>query len=165
LPGLRVTWVFGVVMLDVYVDGTPGGADVFRIGDGTMQPHAIVEGRGAHEHVDSVTTFTGQAFQITPGWQPLLVFGPDAVAGISLTQAFQRGGSRDFPSFSVGGWVQGAAREWDSGRVVFLGEAAMCSAQVSGPERNPMGMNHPAAPQDAQFCLSVVRWLTGVLDP
>ena len=51
------------------------------------------------------------------------------------------------------------------GRVVFLGEAAMFSAQVSGPERNPMGMNDPRAPQDAQFCLNVVRWLTGVLDP
>ena len=69
-----------------------------------------------------------------------------------------------WPSFSVGGWVHGAAREWERGRVVFLGEAAMCSAQVSGPNRNPMGMNHPRAPQDAQFCINVVRWLTGVLD-
>ncbi len=103
--------VFGVVMLDVYADGTPGGADVFRIADGTIQPHAIVEGRGAHERVDSVTTFTGQAFQITQSWQPLLVFGPEAVAGISLTQAFQRGSSADWPRFSVEGWVHGAARE------------------------------------------------------
>ena len=155
--------VFGVVMLDVYVDGTPGGPDVFRVADGTLQPHAIIEGRGAPERVDSVTTFTGQAFQITQGWQPLLVFGPDAIARINASQTFQRVAFRDSPSFSVAGWVHGAVREWDSGRVVFLGEAAMCSAQVSGPERNPMGMNHPNAPQDAQFCLNVVRWLTGVL--
>jgi len=40
----------------------------------------------------------------------------------------------------------------------------MCSAQVSGPDRNPVGMNHPLAPQNAQFCLSAARWLTGVLD-
>ncbi|MCH7766830.1 MAG: hypothetical protein IH916_09770, partial [Acidobacteria bacterium] len=45
-----------------------------------------------------------------------------------------------------------------------LGEAAMCTAQVSGPERRPMGMNHPKAPQNAQFCLNVVRWLSGLLD-
>ena len=52
----------------------------------------------------------------------------------------------------------------DKGRVVFLGEAAMCTAQVSGAEKNPMGMNHPGANQNAQFCLNVVHWLDGVLE-
>jgi hypothetical protein len=46
---------------------------------------------------------------------------------------------------------------------VFLGEAAMCSAQLAGPQRGPMGMNHPWAPQNPQFCLNTVRWLTRVL--
>jgi hypothetical protein len=86
------------------------------------------------------------------------------VARMSLSQAFQEGSAQEWPSFSVGGWVQGAVREWDAGRVVFLGEAAMCSAQVTGPNREPMGMNDPAASQNPQFCLSTVRWLTGVLD-
>ena len=110
-------------------------------------------------------TFSGQAVQVTQGWEPLIVFGPDAVARISLAQSFQSGPPSKWPRFPVGGWIHGASRQWDGGRIVFLGEAAMCSAQLSGPERNPMGMNHPLAPQNPQFCLNAVRWLSGALDP
>ena len=155
--------VFGIVMIDAYVDGGPG-PDQFRVTDGTLQSHAIVRGRSSTESVDSVMTFTGQAVQITEGWDPLLIFGPDARARISAEQIFQPELGTDWPGFSVGGWVHGAAREWDQGKVVFLGEAAMCSAQVAGPERQPMGMNDPRAADNAQFCLNVVRWLTGVID-
>jgi hypothetical protein len=49
--------------------------------------------------------------------------------------------------------------------VAFFGEAAMFSAQVSGPQRLPMGMNAPLAEQNAQFVLNVLRWLVGVIDP
>ena len=155
--------VLGIVMIDAYADGGPG-LDHFRVVDGTLLPHPILRGRDATEQVDDVLTFTGQAVQITQGWEPLLVFGPEAKARISLPQSFREGPRAEWPEFSVAGWVHAAVREWDDGRIVFLGEAATCSAQVSGPERNPMGMNHPQAPQDARFCLNVVRWLTGVLD-
>ncbi|MEJ2205001.1 MAG: hypothetical protein P8170_12935 [Gemmatimonadota bacterium] len=155
--------VFGVVMIDAYVDGGPG-PDVFRPADRTLRDHPIRRGRASSEPVDSVTTFTGQAFLVTQGWEPLLIFGPQATGRISLDQAFQGESSRaGWPAFSVGGWVHGAARVWDEGRVVFLGEAAMCSAQVAGPQRTPMGMNAPGANQNPQFCLNVVRWLTGVI--
>lgn len=155
--------VFGVLMTDAYVDGGPG-PDVFRTTDGGLGDHPILRGRGASsERVDSVMTFTGQALQITEGWEPLIVFGPEAVARISSDQTFREGDP--WPGFPVGGWIHGAARKWDEGRVVFLGEAAMCSAQVSGPERRPMGMNAPRANQNPQFCLNVVRWLTAVIAP
>jgi len=155
--------VFGIVMIDAYADGGPG-SDRFRTADNTLVAHAISQGRSSAERVDSVTTFTGQAAQITHGWQPLLVFGPDASARISLQQAFQEGSGADWPGFSVAGWIHGAVREWDRSRVVFLGEAATCSAQLAGPDRFPVGMNDPAAPQNAQFCLNVIRWLSGVID-
>lgn len=155
--------VFGVVMTDAYTDGGPG-PDIFRMSDQTLRPHDIFRGRNDAERVDSVMTFTGQAFQITAGWDPLIVFGPEATAFINMTQAFQNVPAAEWPRFSIAGWIHGAARAWERGRAVFLGEAAMCSAQVAGPNRTPMGMNHPSAPQDAQFCLNVVRWLTGVLD-
>lgn len=154
--------VFGVMMTDVYADGGPG-PDLFRIEDGTLRPHPVQEGRGPREAVDHVLTFTGQAFQITEGWEPLLVFGPDAVARINLTQAFQEAGIEEWPAFSVAGWAHGAAREWEAGRVLIMGEAAMCSAQLGGPRQTPMGMNVPAADQNALFCLNMVRWLTDVL--
>jgi hypothetical protein len=44
-----------------------------------------------------------------------------------------------------------------------FGEAAMFSAQVAGPQRPPMGMKDPAAPQNAQFLLNVLHWLSGSL--
>jgi hypothetical protein len=121
---------FGVLMVDAYVDGGPG-PDVFKAANGSLRPHAIVRGRSATEAVDSITTFTGQAFQLTEDWLPLLVFGPNAVARFSLTQGFQQGPPNEWPSFPVGGWAHAGVREWDRGRVVFIGEAAMCTAQVS----------------------------------
>jgi len=156
--------VLGLMMIDAYVDGGPG-RDEFRTADGTLQSHPILDGRAGAETVETVMTFTGQAVQITEGWEPLLIFGSEAKAMISLPQSFQEESRADWPKFSVGGWVHGAVREWDAGRLVFLGEAAMCSAQVSGPNRTPMGMNDPGASGNAQFCLNTVRWLTGVLDP
>ena len=154
---------FGVLMVDAYVDGGPG-PDVFKVADGSLRQHAIVRGRSETESVDSITTFTGQAFQLTEDWLPLVVFGPNAVARFSLAQSFQEGPRNEWPSFSVGGWAHAGVREWDQGRAVFVGEAAMCSAQASGEQRFPMGMNAPGAEQNAQFCLNIVRWLTGVLD-
>lgn len=51
-----------------------------------------------------------------------------------------------------------------SRRAVF-GEAAMFSAQLSGPARTPMGMNAPRASGNAQFAVNVMHWLTGLLEP
>lgn len=93
--------VLGIVMIDVYVDGGPG-PDHFRVADGTLLPHPILQGRDATEQVDSVLTFTGQAAQITQGWEPLLVFGPEAKARISLPQSFREGPSAEWPEFSGG---------------------------------------------------------------
>jgi hypothetical protein len=47
--------------------------------------------------------------------------------------------------------------------VAVFGEAAMFTAQVSGANRRPMGMNDPGAPENAQFLLNVLHWLTGLL--
>jgi hypothetical protein len=71
--------------------------------------------------------------------------------------------SRLTPRVAGAGMLQGAVLAHGRGRVAAFGEAAMFSAQVAGPQRNPMGMNHPAAPQNAQFLLNVMHWLTGAL--
>ena len=59
--------------------------------------------------------------------------------------------------------LQGAVIPFGKGRVAAFGEAAMFSAQVSGPNRMPAGMNDPGAPQNAQFLLNVLHWLSGLL--
>lgn len=50
------------------------------------------------------------------------------------------------------------------GRILAAGEAAMFSAQRSGPQgAGRMGFNEPTAPQNAQFVLNVLHWLSGLL--
>lgn len=157
--------VLGVIMTDVYAVNDPDEPpDRFRLEDGTLHAHPIQIGRNAEESVDAVMTFTGQPAQITDGWVPLLTFGTEAIAFISPQQTYEQASQTRPPSFPVSGWIHGAARQFDDGRIVFLGEAAMCSAQLGGPTRTPMGMNSPEAAQNPQFCLNAIRWLTGVLN-
>ena len=74
------------------------------------------------------------------------------------------------PWFSAAGWLQGATRKLDHGRIAILGEAAMCTAQFDDLDGEidapliPQGINALHAPQNAQFCLNVMHWLSGLLD-
>ena len=70
------------------------------------------------------------------------------------------------PSESARGLLQGAVLRHGQGRVAVFGEAAMFSAQtqVLGDQVvGRMGMNDPEAPQNAQFVLNVLHWLSGLL--
>ena len=136
---------------------------LFERKTGTLVDHPISRGRTSEEQVESVATFAGQAFQLSQHFQPLLIFGEGSLAHFDISHNVPDVPRQEWPMFSVSGWAQGAAREWDSGRIVVLGEAAMCSAQLKGEKRNAMGMNHPRAGENAQFCLNAVRWLMRVL--
>ena len=125
-----------------------GGRLVFRRSDGTLMDHPVTKG------IDEVATFTGSSFQVDAPGQPLLVFGPEVY---SFAQ-------RNDPNpVSMKGHLQGAVLPFGKGRVAVFGEAAMFSAQLSGPTKNPMGMNAPIAKQNPQFVLNVMHWLTGLL--
>jgi hypothetical protein len=122
---------------------------------GSLGVHPILRGRNAAERVRWVVSFTGHAFYPSTRVQPLLAFGPRAIAVL---------GRADGGTFAIGGWLQGGAVEMGRGRAVILGEATLCTAQVGGPRRIRTGMNVPEAPDNAQFCLNTLRWLTRVLD-
>jgi hypothetical protein len=97
--------------------------------------------------------------------KPLLVWGSDAVGVAPIRRnVTAAANANDWPLFSFAGWLHAGGRRFGNGRVVVLGEAAMCSAQLAGPGRFRMGMNAPYAAQNPQFCLNAVRWLTGALD-
>ncbi len=160
---------FGVTFNDGFVfervdreTGQPGNSPtIFRTEDGTLRPHAIVSGRTPGESVASVRTFTGQAFQTPASATPLLVL-PDSFVSLMPERAWEFG--PETKQVPVGGWLQGAVMTVGSGRAAFFGEAAMFSAQVSGADRSPMGMNAPMAEQNFQFVLNILHWLTGQLD-
>ncbi|MES3007030.1 MAG: DUF4350 domain-containing protein [Pseudomonadota bacterium] len=155
----------GILMADAYADadGTNGN-DIFSKSANTLHQHSITEGRNAGEMIDSILTFTGQPVQVTPDWNPLMTYGPSAIGYFNSQQTLPDFYKGRISPFSVAGWTHGAAREFGQGRIVFLGEAAMCTAQLAGPDQWKMGMNHPDATQNAQFCLNVVHWLTGVIN-
>ncbi|HEX4945237.1 MAG TPA: DUF4350 domain-containing protein [Blastocatellia bacterium] len=136
-----------------------GGPDLFQRAAGSLRAHPITNGRNAAENVDAVATFTGSAFQI-PNAQPLLVLSEAAVSVLTSTAGQI---TPDTPREPVPGWWQGAVFKAGKGRVAVFGEAAMFSAQLAGPNRNPMGMNAPEAKQNYQFLLNVMHWLSGIL--
>jgi hypothetical protein len=139
--------------------GQQAGPMVFKRPDG-LSDHPISNGRTAAERVEAVATFTGSAFQLPEGARPLLTFG----AGVmSLTPTVAGQFSTETPRIDVKGWSQGATLRSGKGRVAVFGEAAMFSAQLAGPNRQPMGMNAPAASQNPQFLLNVAHWLSGLI--
>jgi hypothetical protein len=157
---------FGVRFTNGFAaDTSPLGALplVFRRADGSLPASAIADGRAPDERVDSVATFTGQAFEADSSAhaQGLLVFGPGATMLLpDAAWVFHR----STPRRSIAGWFQGAALRVGAGRAAMFGEAAMFSAQVAGPRRVPAGMNAPIAAGNAQFLLNVLHWLTGLLE-
>jgi hypothetical protein len=134
---------------------------IFNRSDGSLAAHSITKGRSENERVDSVATFSGSAFRVDKGGEPLLIFGPGIVSFTPTNSWMFDAGS---PRIPVTGWYQGAALRVGKGRAAFFGEAAMFSAQVEGPNREPFGMNAPAAKQNPQFVLNVLHWLSGLLD-
>ncbi|TCS83944.1 hypothetical protein EDD80_1241, partial [Anseongella ginsenosidimutans] len=63
------------------------------------------------------------------------------------------------PYISGRGLVNGAYLEFGKGRVVIFGDGAPFSAQLQGIKSKKRGMNHPGAPQNAQFLLNIIHWL------
>ena len=152
---------FGIRFSNGYaVNPNAQGPDLYKLENGSLKSHAIVNGRTDSEKVDSVATFTGSAFQIDGDAQPLLVIGSSAVS-ILTTTAGQI--TKETPRIPVTGWYQGAVLRSGKGRVAVFGEAAMFSAQLAGPEKRPMGMNAPIAAKNPQFLLNVMHWLSGKL--
>jgi len=163
-PGAAETLAaaFGILVADGFATDSTCGFDelVFRRSDGSLADHPITNGRHARERVDSVRTFTGQAFRLLGSGGGLLTLPTGAVVLLPTT-AWQFSDST--PRIPAEGMLQGAARAHGRGRVAMFGEAAMFSAQVSGPSRRPMGMNAPRAGDNPQFLLNVIHWLAGLL--
>jgi hypothetical protein len=67
-----------------------------------------------------------------------------------------------WPTFSISGWLHAGTRRLEKGRVVLLAENSTCTA-ILEKDGSSLGMNHPEARQNPQFCLNIVRWLSGII--
>ena len=163
---LGIYWIDGFAFPESAASNAPGGNGLmtFRRTDRSLGATSLTQGRSTAERIDSVVTFTGSAFRLAAQRAdsaiPILTFQSPTRVWLPRV-AWQFGDT--VPSMSGDGLLQGALLRVGKGRVAAFGEAAMFSAQVTGPSRVPMGMNAPFAPQNAQFAVNVAHWLTGVL--
>jgi hypothetical protein len=155
---------FGVRMTNGYAvePSTRNGIFVYRHADGSLGDHAITRGRNSSEQVDSVKAFVGQGFWVAGAEStPILKLAPTTV--LRLPSKSEEMNERT-AQISAAGMLQGALLRPGKGRLAVFGEAAMFSAQASGPTH--FGFNDPTAPQNAQFVLNTLHWLSGLLpDP
>lgn len=122
--------------------------DLFTRSDKTLAVNEITDG------VDSIYSFTGEAFRIPADAKPVLILNKNF---ISLMPDTAWNFKEDTKKISVAGLSQGAVREFGKGRVVVWGEAAMFSAQISNDRK--VGMNAPYAKSNFQLLLNLIHWL------
>ena len=153
---------FGILMTNGFATDARCGEDefLFSIEDGTLADHPVTRGRSESERIAFVRSFTGQAFRAVSEVDGLMMLAPGSVVLLPL-EAWVF--SDETPRIPGDGMLQGAVLTHGKGRVAVFGEAAMFSAQVSGEQRRPMGMNMPGAEHNPQFLLNVMHWLAGVL--
>jgi hypothetical protein len=115
--------------------------------------HPITRGRNDTERVNRVITFAGQSLKGSEGSEPFL----------KLSSTATDRGPGDQPNESpAAGRSQALAIKVGKGRVVVLGEASMLSAQMTGSDNQPFGMNLPNI-DNKQLALNIMHWLSGVL--
>ena len=137
-------------------DTTQNIPTIFRRKENSLRMHEITLGNLRDSKIDSVMTFTGQAFKYPKKATPLLVFDHRYKIFMPDTAwAFQP----QTPREPIPGWAQGAVMEVGKGRVAMFGEAAMFTAQIAGIDRKLIGMNAFGAPQNKQFLLNIMHWL------
>jgi len=150
---------FGFGFTDGFAGDTArSGPALFTRAEGTLADNIVTNGRGAGERVDSIYSFTGQAFTIPPDARPLLTFDDRHLLLLSDT-AWVFDKSTVFKHIT--GWSQLAFMEYGRGRVVMSGEAAMFTAQLAGPQQYKAGMNSPFAKRNYQLLLNIIHWLDG----
>src|ERR1044072_1197942 len=150
---------FGVDMSKGYtfdpencVTGSPTQL-IFSRENKLLATHPITEGRNEKERVNLVRSFTGQSLK-----------GPEGSAGILIlaNTATDRLTFAEGKITSAAGRTQAVAFKFGKGRVVVQGEAAMLSAQITGADKHPMGMNVPGN-DNRQYALNLMHWLSGIL--
>ena len=115
--------------------------------------HPIAEGRNETERINLVRSFTGQSLKGPEGSVEILKLADSAIDKPEFTAE---------TSTSAAGRAQAIALKFGKGRVVVHGEAAMLSAQISGADKHPIGMNVPGS-DNKQYTLNLLHWLSGIL--
>ena len=162
MPGASVDLAasFGFTFYNGFaLDTTKQGGDKFFRVTGTLKANAITNGRYKTEKIDSVTSFTGQAFEIPEQAKPITVLNSKFTM---LMPEVAWEFDKKTKIFNCEGLVQLAFMKYGKGRIVVSGEAAMFTSQQAGDRR--VGMGSDAAPQNEQLLLNIIHWLDGIIE-
>ena len=135
------------------------GPIAFSRAAGALCDNIITNGRDPSERVDTVITFTGQAFTIPDDAISILRFDDRYVMLLPDTAWVF---NKNTTTINIDGWSQAAFKKYGKGRVVVGGEAAMFTAQLAGPQMYRAGMNSPEAKENHQLLLNIMHWLDGI---
>jgi hypothetical protein len=150
---------FGFGFTDGFAfDTAQAGPALFSRATGTLADNILTNGCNAEERVDSIYSFTGQAFTIPVNASPVLTFSDRYMLLLSDTAWVFNDRTIYKP---IVGSSQLAFMEYGKGRVVMSGEAAMFTAQLAGPQQVRVGMNSPYAANNFRLLLNIIRWLDG----
>jgi hypothetical protein len=152
---------FGFVFSNGFaVDTVRPGPIAFTRTTEALCDNIITNGRDPSERVDTVVTFTGQAFTIPDDASSILRFDDRYVMLLPDTAWVF---NKNTTMINIDGWSQAALRKYGKGRVVVGGEAAMFTAQLAGPQMYRAGMNSPEAKENHQLLLNIIHWLDGII--
>lgn len=151
--GVDMSKMFTVDQQNFDKEANNPGFIIYTRESGRLADHAITRGRNDSERVKKIIAFTGQSLKGPAG----------SVAFMQLSDTAQDlMPGPDSQPVSAAGRAQGIAMSFGKGRVVVLGEAAMLSAQMTGPGGMKFGMNRPGL-DNRQLALNIVHWLSGLL--
>jgi hypothetical protein len=128
------------------------GVIVYSRENRLLVDHPITNGRSDAERVDRVMIFNGQSLRGPEGSEVFLKLADTAIDDVPTSEK----------KLSAAGRAQGVALRLGKGRVVLLADAAMLSAQVTGSDNRPFGMNIPDVDNN-QLALNIMHWLSGLL--
>jgi hypothetical protein len=148
--------VFGVDMSNAYTDDPANydpqlGQILFSRTNKLLLDHPITRGRNQKERVNRIVTFTGQSLAGPKGSVAFLKLADTAIDAIPPDRKTK---------VSAAGRAQGIALQLGKGRVVVLGEAAMLTAQLAGPEKAPFGGLNISSIDNRQLALNIMHWLS-----
>lgn len=151
--------VFGVDMSNAYTDDPANydpklGDILFARSNKLLLDHPITRGRNEAERINRIVTFTGQSLAGPKGSVVLLKLADTAVDALPPERKIKT---------SAAGRAQGLAIKHGKGRVVVLGEAAMLTAQLAGPEKAPFGGLNIKTIDNRQLALNIMHWLSRLL--
>jgi hypothetical protein len=150
---------FGVEMSNAFTDDPANhdpqlGDILFSRTNKLLLDHAITRGRNRTERINRVVTFTGQSLTGPKGSVAFLKLADTAIDALPPDRKTK---------VSAAGRAQGIALRLGKGRVVVVGEAAMLTAQLAGPNKERFGgLNIPGI-DNRQLALNIMHWLSKLL--